>query len=179
MQAFVDVCIAFRDFSASFRRGSAVASRSLAASLRPNCGSRRRTLTAIGNDAGRGESGLGASDMTVMIWRGEQLHADLYLRPLVPRSAAYRHRTIYPGLAGRREIEKNGRASRPLIACALDELQTLKACPTTRASADLNVLPLLSQFTIFDPDGHFARPRRNSVIRMPVIVSEPFTTSPI
>jgi len=125
MPAFVDVLTSLSSklLGKLFGVEALLASRSLAASLRRTAVLVGALSTAIAMMTAVGIM-VGSFRQTVMIWMGDQLPADLYLRP-AGSAAADRHPTIFSGLA--EEIAKLP-ASRPLIACALMK-SALKACP--------------------------------------------------
>jgi len=112
---------------------------------------------------------VGSFRQTVVIWMGDQLPADLYLRP-AGSAAADRHPTLSPGLA--EEIAKL-----PDVV-AVDRLRAYEInfenMPATLASADLNVLRSYHNSDFFS-----GRPKEQVLAELrdsnTVIVSEPFT----
>jgi putative ABC transport system permease protein len=145
-----------------------LASRSLGASLRRTSVLVAALSTAIAMMTAVGIM-VGSFRRTVMIWMGDQLPADLYLRP-AGSAAADRHPTISPGLA--EEIAKL-----PGVA-AVDRLRayeiSFEGMPATLASADLNVLRSYHNSDFFS-----GRPKEQVLAELrdsnAVIVSEPFT----
>jgi putative ABC transport system permease protein len=112
---------------------------------------------------------VGSFRQTVMIWMGDQLPADLYLRP-AGSAAADRHPTISSGLA--EELAKL-----PGVA-AIERLRiyeiSYEGMPASLGSADLNV-----QRAHQDSDFFSGRPREQVLAELrdsnAVAVSEPFT----
>jgi len=145
-----------------------LASRSLAASLRRTSVLVGALSTAIAMMTAVGIM-VGSFRQTVTVWMGDQLPADLYLRPAVS-AATDRHPTLSPGLA--EEIAKL-----PGVA-AVDRLRSYEInfedMPATLASADLNVLRAYHHSDFFS--GH---PKQQVLAELrdsnTVIVSEPFT----
>jgi putative ABC transport system permease protein len=147
---------------------SLLASRSLAASLRRTSVLVGALSTAIAMMTAVGIM-VGSFRQTVMIWMGDQLPADLYLRP-AGSAAADRHPTISSGLA--EELEKL-----PGVA-AVERLRiyevSFEGMPASLASADLNV-----QRSHQDSDFFSGRPKDQVLAELrnsnAVVVSEPFT----
>jgi putative ABC transport system permease protein len=145
-----------------------LASRSLAASLRRTSVLVGALSTAIAMMIAVGIM-VGSFRETVSVWMGDQLPADLYLRP-AGSAAADRHPTISPGLA--EEIEKL-----PGVV-AVERLRAYEIrfqdMPVTLASADLNVLRSYHNSDFFSgrPREHVLADLRDSNA---VVVSEPFT----
>jgi len=145
-----------------------LASRSLAASLRRTSVLVGALSTAIAMMAAVGIM-VGSFRQTVVFWMGDQLPADLYLRPAGSPSADH-HPTISPGLA-----EKI--AEIPGVV-AIDRLRAYEISyqnlPVTIASADLNVLRSYrnSEFFSGRSEAQVLEELRDS---NKVIVSEPFT----
>jgi len=145
-----------------------LASRSLAASLRRTSVLVAALSTAIAMMTAVAIM-VGSFRQTVVLWMGDQLPADLYLRP-AGSPAADRHPTISPGLA-----EKI--AEIPGVA-AVDRLRAYEISyqnlPVTLASADLNVLRSYrnSEFFSGRAEAQVLEDLRGS---NNVIVSEPFT----
>ncbi len=145
-----------------------LASRSLAASLRRTSVLVGALSTAIAMMTAVGIM-VGSFRQTVMIWMGDQLPADLYLRP-AGSAAADRHPTISPGLA--EELAKL-----PGVA-AIERLRiyeiSYEGMPASLGSADLNVLRAHQ-----DSDFFSGRPREQVLAELrdsnAVAVSEPFT----
>jgi putative ABC transport system permease protein len=145
-----------------------LASRSLAASLRRTSVLVGALSTAIAMMTAVGIM-VGSFRETVSVWMGDQLPADLYLRP-AGSAAADRHPTISLGLA--EEIEKL-----PGVA-AVEKLRAYEIryqdMPATLASANLNV-----QQAHKDSDFFSGRPREQVLSELRdsnvVVVSEPFT----
>jgi len=145
-----------------------LASRSLAASLRRTSVLVGALSTAIAMMTAVGIM-VGSFRQTVMVWMGDQLPADLYLRP-AGSAAADRHPTISLGLA--EEIAKL-----PGVA-TVDRLRAYEInfenMPATLASADLNVLRSYHNSDFFS-----GRPKEQVLAELrdsnTVIVSEPFT----
>jgi putative ABC transport system permease protein len=145
-----------------------LASRSLAASLRRTSVLVGALSTAIAMMTAVGIM-VGSFRETVSVWMGDQLPADLYLRP-AGSAAADRHPTISLGLA--EEIEKL-----PGVA-AVEKLRAYEIryqdMPATLASANLNVLRAHK-----DSDFFSGRPREQVLGELrdsnAVVVSEPFT----
>ena len=145
-----------------------LASRSLAASLRRTSVLVGALSTAIAMMTAVGIM-VGSFRQTVVIWMGDQLPADLYLRP-AGSAAADRHPTLSPGLA--EEIAKL-----PDVV-AVDRLRAYEInfenMPATLASADLNVLRSYHNSDFFS-----GRPKEQVLAELrdsnTVIVSEPFT----
>jgi len=145
-----------------------LASRSLAASLRRTSVLVGALSTAIAMMTAVGIM-VGSFRQTVMVWMGDQLPADLYLRP-TGSAAADRHPTLSSGLA--EEI-----ARVPGVA-AVDRLRAYEInfenMPATLASADLNVLRPYRNSDFFS-----GRPKEQVLAELrdsnAVIVSEPFT----
>ena len=145
-----------------------LASRSLAASLRRTSVLVGALSTAIAMMTAVGIM-VGSFRQTVMIWMGDQLPADLYLRP-AGSAAADRHPTISSGLA--EELAKL-----PGVA-AIERLRiyeiSYEGMPASLGSADLNVLRAHQ-----DSDFFSGRPREQVLAELrdsnAVAVSEPFT----
>ena len=145
-----------------------LASRSLAASLRRTSVLVAALSTAIAMMTAVGIM-VGSFRQTVMIWMGDQLPADLYLRP-AGSAAADRHPTISSGLA--EELAKL-----PGVA-AIERLRiyeiSYEGMPASLGSADLNVLRAHQ-----DSDFFSGRPREQVLAELrdsnAVAVSEPFT----
>jgi len=145
-----------------------LASRSLAASLRRTSVLVGALSTAIAMMTAVGIM-VGSFRQTVMIWMGDQLPADLYLRP-AGSAAVDRHPTISSGLA--EELAKL-----PGVA-AIERLRiyeiSYEGMPASLASADLNVLRAHQ-----DSDFFSGRPREQVLAELrdsnAVAVSEPFT----
>lgn len=145
-----------------------LASRSLAASLRRTSVLVGALSTAIAMMTAVGIM-VGSFRQTVMIWMGDQLPADLYLRP-AGSAAADRHPTISSGLA--EELRKL-----PGVA-AIERLRiyeiSYEGMPASLGSADLNVLRAHQ-----DSDFFSGRPREQVLAELrdsnAVAVSEPFT----
>jgi putative ABC transport system permease protein len=145
-----------------------LASRSLAASLRRTSVLVGALSTAIAMMTAVGIM-VGSFRQTVMIWMGDQLPADLYLRP-AGSAAADRHPTISYGLA--EELAKL-----PGVA-AVERLRiyeiSYEGMPASLGSADLNVLRAHQ-----DSDFFSGRPREQVLAELrdsnAVAVSEPFT----
>lgn len=145
-----------------------LASRSLAASLRRTSVLVGALSTAIAMMTAVGIM-VGSFRQTVMIWMGDQLPADLYLRP-AGSAAADRHPTISSGLA--EELAKL-----PGVA-AVERLRIYEiryeGMPASLASADLNVLRAHE-----DSDFFSGRPKEQVLTELrdsnAVVVSEPFT----
>ena len=170
MPAFVDALTSLSSklLGKLFGVEALLASRSLAASLRRTAVLVGALSTAIAMMTAVGIM-VGSFRQTVMIWMGDQLPADLYLRP-AGSAAADRHPTISPGLA--EEIAKL-----PDVA-AVDRLRayeiSFEGMPATLASADLNVLRSYHNSDFFSgrsKEQVLAELRDSNV----VIVSEPFT----
>src|SRR5207249_712399 len=148
-----------------------LASRSLAASLRRTSVLVGALSTAIAMMTAVGIM-VGSFRQTVMVWMGDQLPADLYLRP-AGSAAADRHPTLSSGLA--EEIAKL-----PGVA-AVDRLRAYEInfenMPATLASADLNVPRVYHNSDFFS-----GRPKEQVLTELrdsnAVIVSEPFTYKP-
>ncbi len=112
---------------------------------------------------------VGSVRQTVMVWMGNQLPADLYLRP-AGSAAADRHPTLSSGLA-----EK---ITKLRGVAAVDRLRAYEInfedMPATLASADLNVPRVYHNSDFFS--GH---PKEQVLAELrdsnTVIVSEPFT----
>jgi len=145
-----------------------LASRSLAASLRRTSVLVGALSTAIAMMTAVGIM-VGSFRQTVMVWMGDQLPADLYLRP-AGSAAADRHPTLSSGLE--EEIAKL-----PGVA-AVDRLRAYEInfenMPATLASADLNVPRVYHNSDFFS-----GRPKEQVLAELrdsnTVIVSEPFT----
>ncbi len=146
-----------------------LASRSLAASLRRTSVLVGALSTAIAMMTSVGFM-VGSFRQTVVLWIGDQLPADLYLRP-AGSPAADRHPVLSPDLA--EEIEKL-----PGVV-AVDRLRAYEiryqGMPATLASADLNVL------RSYHNSGFFSGRSSDLVLAdlrdsNTVIVSEPFTS---
>jgi putative ABC transport system permease protein len=170
MPAFVDALTSFASKLLGKLLGveAMLASRSLVASLRRTSVLVGALSTAIAMMTAVGIM-VGSFRQTVVLWMGDQLPADLYLRP-AGSAAADRHPTISPGLA--KEIAKL-----PGVA-AVDRLRAYEISyedmPATLASADLNVLRSYHNSDFFSgrPKGQVLAELRDSNA---VIVSEPFT----
>jgi putative ABC transport system permease protein len=145
-----------------------LASRSLGASLRRTSVLVGALSTAIAMMTAVGIM-VGSFRQTVMIWMGDQLPADLYLRP-AGSAAADRHPTVSFGLA--EELAKL-----PGVA-AVERLRiyeiSFEGMPASLASADLNV-----QRSHQDSDFFSGRPKDQVLAELrnsnAVVVSEPFT----
>jgi putative ABC transport system permease protein len=145
-----------------------LASRSLAASLRRTSVLVGALSTAIAMMTAVGIM-VGSFRKTVSIWMGDQLPADLYLRP-AGFAAADRHPTVSLGLA--EKIEKL-----PGVA-AVERLRAYEIryqhMPTTLASAELSTLRANRNSDFFS-----GRPREQVFAELhnsnAVVVSEPFT----
>jgi putative ABC transport system permease protein len=145
-----------------------LASRSLAASLRRTSVLVGALSTAIAMMTAVGIM-VGSFRQTVVVWMGDQLPADLYLRP-AGSAAADRHPTISQGLA--EEIAKL-----PGVA-GVDRLRAYEMhfenMPATLASADLSVPRVYHHSDFFS-----GRPKQQVLAELrdsnTVIVSEPFT----
>jgi putative ABC transport system permease protein len=145
-----------------------LASRSLAASLRRTSVLVGALSTAIAMMTAVGIM-VGSFRETVSVWMGDQLPADLYLRP-AGSAAADRHPTISPGLA-----EQIARL--PGVA-AVERLRAYEIryqdMPATLASADLTVLRSYHNSDFFS-----GRPKEQVLAKLrdsnTVVVSEPFT----
>jgi putative ABC transport system permease protein len=145
-----------------------LASRSLAASLRRTSVLVGALSTAIAMMTAVGIM-VGSFRQTVMMWMGDQLPADLYLRP-AGSAAADRHPIISSGLA--EELAKL-----PGVA-AVERLRiyeiSFEGRPASLASADLNV-----QRSYHDSDFFSGRPKEQVLAELrdsnAVVVSEPFT----
>src|SRR5207249_9534534 len=135
MPAFVHALASFSSklLGKLFGVEALLASRSLAASLRRTSVLVGALSTAIAMMTAVGIM-VGSFRQTVMVWMGDQLPADLYLRP-AGSAAADRHPTLSSGLE--EEIAKL-----PGVA-AVDRLRAYEInfenMPATLASADLNV----------------------------------------
>jgi putative ABC transport system permease protein len=145
-----------------------LASRSLAASLRRTSVLVGALSTAIAMMTAVGVM-VGSFRKTVSVWMGEQLPADLYLRP-AGAAATDRHPTLSLGLAER--IEKL-----PGVA-AVERLRAYEIryqhMPTTLASVDLSALHAHHNSDFFSgrPGEQVLAELRDSNA---VVVSEPFT----
>ena len=145
-----------------------LASRSLAASLRRTSVLVGALSTAIAMMTAVGIM-VGSFRQTVMLWMGDQLPADLYLRP-AGSAAADRHPTISSGLA--EELAKL-----PGVA-SVERLRiyeiSYEGMPASLASADLS-FPRAHQ----DSDFFSGRPKEQVLSELrdsnAVVVSEPFT----
>jgi putative ABC transport system permease protein len=170
MPAFVYALTAFSSklLGKLFGVEAMLASRSLAASLRRTSVLVGALSTAIAMMTAVGIM-VGSFRETVSVWMGDQLPADLYLRP-AGSAAADRHPTISPGLA--EQIEKL-----PGVA-AVERLRAYEIryqdMPATLASADLTVLRSYHNSDFFS-----GRPREQVLAELrdsnAVVVSEPFT----
>jgi putative ABC transport system permease protein len=170
MPAFVYALTAFSSklLGKLFGVEAMLASRSLAASLRRTSVLVGALSTAIAMMTAVGIM-VGSFRETVSVWMGDQLPADLYLRP-AGSAAADRHPTISPGLA--EKIEKL-----PGVA-AVERLRAYEIryqdMPATLASADLTVLRSYHNSDFFS-----GRPREQVLAELrdsnAVVVSEPFT----
>src|SRR5437660_7465253 len=145
-----------------------LASRSLAGSLRRTSVLVGALATAIAMMTAVGIM-VGSFRQTVVVWMGDQLPADLYLRP-AGSAAADRHPTLSSGLE--EEIAKL-----PGVA-VVDRLRAYEInfenMPATLASADLNVPRVYHNSDFFS-----GRPKEQVLAELrdsnTVIVSEPFT----
>jgi putative ABC transport system permease protein len=145
-----------------------LASRSLRASLRRTSVLVGALSTAIAMMTSVGIM-VGSFRQTVLLWMGDQLPADLYLRP-AGDPAADRHPTISLDLA-------NAIAKLPGVA-AMDRLRayeiTYDGLPATLASADLRILGKYKNSAFFS-----GRPTEKVLADLhgadTVVVSEPFT----
>jgi len=145
-----------------------LASRSLCASLRRTSVLVGALSTAIAMMTSVGIM-VGSFRQTVVLWMGDQLPADLYLRP-AGNPAADRHPTISLDLA-------NAIAKLPGVA-AVDRLRsyeiTYDGMPATLASADLQILRSYKHSDFFS-----GRPTDRVLADIhsanAVVVSEPFT----
>ncbi|OLE15813.1 MAG: hypothetical protein AUG83_05530 [Acidobacteria bacterium 13_1_20CM_4_57_11] len=145
-----------------------LASRSLAASLRRTSVLVGALSTAIAMMTAVGIM-VGSFRQTVVVWMGDQLPADLYLRP-AGSAAADRHPTLSSYLE--EEIAKL-----PGVA-VVDRLRAYEInfenMPATLASADLNVPRVYHNSDLFS-----GRPKEQVLAELrdsnTVIVSEPFT----
>lgn len=145
-----------------------LASRSLRASLRRTSVLVGALSTAIAMMTSVGIM-VGSFRQTVLLWMGDQLPADLYLRP-AGDPAADRHPTISPDLAA-------AIAHLPGVA-AIDRLRayeiTYDGLPATLASADLQILRAYKNSDFFSgrPTEQVLHDLRGANA---VVVSEPFT----
>jgi putative ABC transport system permease protein len=145
-----------------------LASRSLRASLRRTSVLVGALSTAIAMMTSVGIM-VGSFRQTVLLWMGDQLPADLYLRP-ASDPAADRHPTISLDLA-------NSIAKLPGVA-AVDRLRayeiTYDGLPATLASADLQILRKYKNTAFFSgrPTEQVLADLKNADA---VVVSEPFT----
>jgi putative ABC transport system permease protein len=170
MPAFVDALTSLSSklLGKLFGVEALLASRSLAASLGRTSVLVGALSTAIAMMTAVGIM-VGSFRQTVMIWMGDQLPADLYLRP-AGSAAADRHPTISSGLA--EELAKL-----PGVA-AVERLRiyeiSFEGMPASLASADLNV-----QRSYHDTDFFSGRPKEQVLAELrdsnAVVVSEPFT----
>jgi putative ABC transport system permease protein len=170
MPAFVYALTAFSSklLGKLFGVEAMLASRSLAASLRRTSVLVGALSTAIAMMTAVGIM-VGSFRETVSVWMGDQLPADLYLRP-AGSAAADRHPTISPGLA--EKIEKL-----PGVA-AVERLRAYEIryqdMPATLASADLTVLRSYHNSDFFS-----GRPKEQVLAELrdsnTIVVSEPFT----
>ncbi len=170
MPAFVDALTSLSSklLGKLFGVEAILASRSLAASLRRTSVLVGALSTAIAMMTAVGIM-VGSFRQTVMIWMGDQLPADLYLRP-AGSAAADRHPTISAGLA--EELAKL-----PGVA-AVERLRiyeiSYEDMPASLCSADLDVLRSYHNSDFFS-----GRPREQVLAELrnsnTVVVSEPFT----
>jgi putative ABC transport system permease protein len=145
-----------------------LASRSLSASLRRTSVLVAALSTAIAMMTSVGIM-VGSFRQTVVLWMGDQLPADLYIRP-AGNPAADRHPTLSPELA-------DAIAKLPGVQ-AVDRLRayeiTYENMPATLASADLRVLRAYNNSDFFS-----GRPTEQVLADLrgsnSVLVSEPFT----
>jgi len=145
-----------------------LATRSLGASLRRTSVLVGALSTAIAMMTSVGIM-VGSFRQTVVLWMGDELPADLYLRPFGFRGTD-RHPTIAPGLAEKIAEIPGVEAVERLRAYEI----SFEGMPLTLASADLNVVRTRrdSEFFSGRPEQQVLEELRNSNT---VIVSEPFT----
>ncbi|HKV62811.1 MAG TPA: FtsX-like permease family protein [Candidatus Acidoferrum sp.] len=170
MPAFVATLpsLASRVLGKLFGVESLLASRSLAASLRRTSVLVGALSTAIAMMTAVGIM-VGSFRQTVMLWMGDQLPADLYLRP-AGSAAADRHPTVSSGLA--EELAKL-----PGVA-EVERLRiyeiSFEGMPASLASADLDV-----RRSYHDSDFFSGKPKDQVLAELrdsnAVVVSEPFT----